>query len=275
MFVALLLSLPTGRSTVRMRVWRSLTTRAAAAEGRRLPAPAGAAQAAVFAQAEAEVRAAGGFAMTVELQATSPAQLEHLRGLFDRGKEYGALVKKLAAARGGLARSAGARPTPGGEAAPRLPGARGERLFSGRSAAAGRAGSAALESDASGLLAPGEPRPGKAGCAASTRRATVAGSGRRAATVGGPPGERLADPAVHRPAARFLGSSGHDSGRRLPSASTSTARSSATSGVASPSKCAAQLRPRARPALVSIGHAVHYLDAGGIPVAEAKGLETC
>ena len=28
------------------------------------------------------------------------------------------------------------------------------------------------------------------------------------------------------------------------------------------------------PALASIGEAVHFLDAGGIPVADAKGLET-
>ena len=28
------------------------------------------------------------------------------------------------------------------------------------------------------------------------------------------------------------------------------------------------------PALASIGHAVHFLDIGGIPVADAKGLET-
>jgi hypothetical protein len=28
------------------------------------------------------------------------------------------------------------------------------------------------------------------------------------------------------------------------------------------------------PALASIGHAVHFLDVGGIPVADAKGLET-
>ena len=28
------------------------------------------------------------------------------------------------------------------------------------------------------------------------------------------------------------------------------------------------------PALASIGHAVHFLDTGGIPVADAKGLET-
>jgi hypothetical protein len=30
----------------------------------------------------------------------------------------------------------------------------------------------------------------------------------------------------------------------------------------------------ADPALVSIGSAVHFLDAGGIPVADARGLET-
>ena len=28
------------------------------------------------------------------------------------------------------------------------------------------------------------------------------------------------------------------------------------------------------PALGSIGHAVHFLDVGGIPVTDAKGLET-
>ncbi|HSE01172.1 MAG TPA: chromate resistance protein ChrB domain-containing protein, partial [Burkholderiales bacterium] len=28
------------------------------------------------------------------------------------------------------------------------------------------------------------------------------------------------------------------------------------------------------PALAAIGHAVHFLDTGGIPIADAKGLET-
>src|SRR4051812_22911960 len=56
-----------------------------------------------LAEAESEVKAAGGFAMTAEVN-FAPAQLEHVRGLFDRGKDYAALLPKIAAAKAALPR---------------------------------------------------------------------------------------------------------------------------------------------------------------------------
>jgi hypothetical protein len=47
---------------------------------------------------ETEIKAAGGFAMTVELNLKTPEQLEHVRKLFDRTREYGALVARTNAA---------------------------------------------------------------------------------------------------------------------------------------------------------------------------------
>src|SRR5262245_36274271 len=108
-FLALLTSLPTGNSTIRMRVWRALTSTGCGVlrDGVYL-LPVGAPAAAALAAAESEIKSAGGFAMTVELNLRTPAQLEHVRKLFDRSEEYGALVAKIAAARTSL-RKSGAR----------------------------------------------------------------------------------------------------------------------------------------------------------------------
>src|SRR5690349_19556010 len=108
-FLALLTSLPTGNSTIRMRVWRALKSTGCGVlrDGVYL-LPVAAAQAAALAEAESEIRRAGGFAMTVELNLKTPAQLEHVRKLFDRSEEYGALVARITAARSSL-RKSGAR----------------------------------------------------------------------------------------------------------------------------------------------------------------------
>src|SRR6478735_9904792 len=92
MFLALFTSLPTGNSTIRMRVWRALKSTGCGVlrDGVYL-LPAAATQSAALAEAESEIKAAGGFAMTVELNLKSPAQLEHVRKLFDRSEAYGAL----------------------------------------------------------------------------------------------------------------------------------------------------------------------------------------
>ena len=65
---ALVLSLPTRNSTVRMRVWRALkdTGCGVLRDGVYL-LPAGSAGTPVLAEMESEIRAAGGFAMTAEL----------------------------------------------------------------------------------------------------------------------------------------------------------------------------------------------------------------
>ena len=84
-FAALVLSLPTRNSTLRMRLWRALkqTGCGVLRDGVYL-LPSKAAGHEALARLEAEIRAAGGFAMTLELTARTAAQLVELRKLFDR-----------------------------------------------------------------------------------------------------------------------------------------------------------------------------------------------
>src|SRR5687767_2808396 len=104
-FHSLLTSLPTGNSTLRMRVWRALkSTGCAVLRDGVYILPASAPQVPALAEAEAAVRAAGGFAMTAELNVTAPVQVAHVLGLFDRGHEYGALVERIGAAKLALKR---------------------------------------------------------------------------------------------------------------------------------------------------------------------------
>jgi hypothetical protein len=104
MFIALLTSLPTGNSTLRMRLWRALKgTGCGVLRDGVYVLPAAAPQAGALAEVETAVKAAGGFAMTAELN-FKIAQVESVRGLFDRGKEYGAVVAEIGAARAALPR---------------------------------------------------------------------------------------------------------------------------------------------------------------------------
>src|SRR2546425_282285 len=104
-FNALVLSLPTRNSTLRMRVWRGLkeTGCGVLRDGVYL-LPASALDATVLGKMESEIRSNGGFAMTLELKAAHAGQSLEIRKLFDRGAEYGELVRKIAAARAALAR---------------------------------------------------------------------------------------------------------------------------------------------------------------------------
>src|SRR6476661_568132 len=90
---ALVLSLPTRNSTVRMRVWRALKESGCGVLGN-----------GVLSAIESEIRSAGGFAMTLELKARTAEQFAEMRKLFDRSADYGALLQKIDAAAGGLAR---------------------------------------------------------------------------------------------------------------------------------------------------------------------------
>ena len=101
MFNALVLSLPTRNSTLRMRVWRALKDSGCAVlrDGVYLlpvDAPDG-----VLKKLEVEIRSNGGFAMTL---AATPHNGERLEEMFDRTAEYGALVQKIAATRASLPR---------------------------------------------------------------------------------------------------------------------------------------------------------------------------
>jgi len=104
-FIALLTSLPTGNSTLRMRLWRALkSTGCGVLRDGVYVLPAVAPQTAALVEVGDAVRSAGGFAMTAELDFKKPAELDHVRSLFDRGKEYGALVGSMGAARAALRR---------------------------------------------------------------------------------------------------------------------------------------------------------------------------
>ena len=74
-FTALLTSLPTGNSTLRMRVWRALKSSGSGVlrDGVYI-LPGDAPQAGALVELESAVRAAGGFAMTAELNFGTPAQ---------------------------------------------------------------------------------------------------------------------------------------------------------------------------------------------------------
>ena len=103
-FAALVLSLPSRDKTVRMRIWRALHGIGCGVlrDGVYL-LPSGAAQVSSFADLEADVKAAGGFAMTVELNLKA-AQIDQVRSLFDRTDEYASLVARINAAKKSLAR---------------------------------------------------------------------------------------------------------------------------------------------------------------------------
>lgn len=101
----MVLSLPTRNSTLRMRLWRALkqTGCGVLRDGvYLLPSSGGSYEA--LARLESEIHAAGGFAMTVELGARTAGQLAELRKLFDRAGDYGKLVGKIRVAKASLAR---------------------------------------------------------------------------------------------------------------------------------------------------------------------------
>jgi hypothetical protein len=104
-FIALVLSLPSKNKTVRMRIWRALHGIGCGVlrDGVYL-LPAGAAQVSDFVDLESDVKAAGGFAMTVELNLKTSSQFDRVRKLFDRTSEYTSLVAQINAAKKSPAR---------------------------------------------------------------------------------------------------------------------------------------------------------------------------
>ena len=274
---ALVLSLPTHNSTVRMRVWRALKESGCGVlrDGVYV-LPAGSGNG-VLSAIESEIRSAGGFAMTLELKARTAEQFAEMRKLFDRSADYGALLQKIDAAAGGLARF-GARK--GGTQLRRLRAAF-DRIakidfFPGQAKLQAAEAIASLERRFQEAYAGGEPRSSK-------RRL------------------RLLDPARYQ---KRLWATRQDLWvDRLASAwliKRFIDRNAKFVWIARPSE-----RPRNAigfdyngaqfthahnlvtfevlrgsfgldrdPALMAIGSAVHFLDVGGIPAPDATGLET-
>ena len=278
MFIALLTSLPTGNSTLRMRVWRALkeTGCGVLRDGVYL-LPIKVPRAAALAEAEAEVKTAGGFAMTVELNLKTPVQLEYVRKLFDRGKEYGVLVARISAAKAAL-RRLGKRKAD--TLVQRLRRSFAELaeidFYPGQAQLQTKDAMSALEREAQRLFSEGEPRSSKRKV---RRLAPASYRGRIWATRKDLWVDRLASAWlikrfidknarfvwVERPRDRPKGSIGFD----FDGAQFTHVESRVTFEVLLTSFGLDDDQ-----ALTSIGQAVHCLDIGGIPVADAKGLET-
>jgi hypothetical protein len=278
MFQALVLSLPTRNSTLRMRVWRALKECGATVlrDGVYL-LPADAADAGALGRLEKEIRSHGGFAITFD--ATPHAAEDHaaLRGRFDRTAEYGALVGRISAAKGSLATLG---PRRGLTALRRLEQAA-EKLsridfFPGEAKQQALAALGSLRDRYTELYSRNEPRPSMKGL----RPQQLARYQKRVwATRKAPWVDRLATAWlikrfidrdakfvwIARPSERPKRAVGFD----YDGAEFTHVKNRVTFEV-----LAAQFGLDADPALAKIGAAVHFLDVGGIPVPDATGLET-
>src|SRR5256885_8090314 len=95
-FNTLVLSLPTRNSTLRMRVWRALKESGCGVlrDGVYV-LPANSPTSAALGKIESDIRSHGGVAMRVELHLKSDEQQVRLPGLFDRGRDYEALLGQI------------------------------------------------------------------------------------------------------------------------------------------------------------------------------------
>lgn len=277
-FAALVLSLPTRDSTVRMRVWRALkgTGCGILRDGVYL-LPRDASTLPVFPEVEAQVRSASGFAMIVDVDFRTPKAFEHARSLFDRAGEYGALVERVHSAKAALPKL-GVRKA---EAVSRRAQQSLDQLatidfFPGEAKAQAQEAVRALHEEARRLHSGGEPRAQRG----RVKRVDAADyRGRVWATRKDLWIDRLASAWLIR---RFIDKEARfewidaprDCPRRAVGFDFDGAQFTHVGSRVTFEVLLAAFGLEADAALAAIGSAVHFLDAGGIPVADARGLET-
>lgn len=263
---------------MRMRVWRALkSTGCGVLRDGVYMLPKDAPTLSAFPEVEAQVRAAGGFAMTLDLDFRTPAQLDHARTLFDRSKEYGALVSRVKGAKASLAKLGKRKAeTVTQRLRQSFDDLAAIDFFPGEARLQAEDAVQAFQREAQRLHSRGEPHAlrGKVKRADPDKY-----QGRIWATRKSPWVDRLASGWLIK---RFIDKDARfewiDSPRNCPKnavgfdfdgAEFTHVGSRVTFEV-----LLASFGLDADPALASIGSAVHFLDAGGIPVADAKGLET-
>ena len=171
--------------------------------------------------------------MTAELNFKTPAQIEHVRKLFDRGADYGALVE--ADRRGEEPRCSDLENARPDTLVQRLRRSFDELVaidfYPGQAQLQAKEALAGLERETQRLHSEGEPRSA-AGTSAPARSGEVSQShlGDAKESVGGPPRERLAHQALHRQQREIrVDRAAARSAAGAPSGSISTAPSSRTS----------------------------------------------
>jgi hypothetical protein len=277
-FIALVLSLPSKKKTVRMRIWRALHGIGCGVlrDGVYL-LPEGSAQASDFVELESEVNAAGGFGMTVALDLKTASQFDRVRKLFDRTSEYASLVSRINAAQKSL---------------PRLGQPRADMLlkrirrsfqeivkidfYPGQANRQAQDALAGLEGAVQRLFSANEPHKAKGRI---RRLSAVKYQGRVWATRKNPWIDRLASAWlikrfidrkarfrwIDKPKDRPKGALGFD----YDGADFTHVGNRVTFEV-----LLLSFGLESDPALSRLAAIVHFLDAGGIPVDDAKGVET-
>jgi hypothetical protein len=274
---ALLLSLPTRNSTIRMRVWRALKeTGCGVLRDGVYVLPAGAAGTPVLGEMESEITAAGGFAMTVEMTLKT-AQARDVRKLFDRSSEYGALVREVRTAKSALARLGQRKAQTAVQRLQRSFDKLAEIDFFPAQANLQAADEiAVLKRSLQELYSPGEPHAARK----RLRRVDSAKYQKRLwATRRDLWVDRLASAWLIKRfidrEARFLWlERPRDRPAKAVGFDFDGAEFTHVGNRVTFEVLIACFALDADPALAAIGAAVHFLDMGGIPVADARGLET-
>jgi hypothetical protein len=277
-FTLLVLSLPTRNSTLRMRLWRALKDAGCGVlrDGVYV-LPSNDAGREVLARMEAEIRSHGGFAMTLEARARNDAQLAGLRKLFDRGGEYAAVAERISAAKAALARLGSRRAQTEIRRLERsLQKVGAIDFYAGEAKAQAAAALAELKAAFRAMYSGGEPRFSRR----HVRPVEAERYRKRLwATRKAPWVDRLASAWLIK---RFIDRDARFAWIERPSALPKKAVGFDFDGAefthvgnkVTFEVLLASFGLDADPALASIAAAVHFLDVGGIPVPDARGLET-
>ena len=275
---ALVLSLPTHNSTIRMRVWRALKdTGCGVLRDGVYVLPEDAAGAAVLRKMETDIQTAGGFAMTVDLKLKSAAQTAAVRELFDRSADYGALTQKIGTVSKTLPRLGHRKAQTAVQRLQRSFDKLSEiDFFPGQAKLQAAEAIAALKRSLQEAYSRGEPR-------ASRKRLRLVDKTRYQkrvwATRKTPWVDRLASAWLIK---RFVDRDARfvwiESPRQRPCQAVGFdfdgAEFSHVDNRVTFEVLLTSFGLDHDPALAALGAVVHFLDVGGIPVADAKGLET-
>jgi len=270
----LVISLPSNRATPRMRVWRALKALGAAVlrDGVYLLPDSQSAQAALTQQAM-EVERSGGTAQVLRIDAPAVEQERQFRALFDRAGDYARILQATRKLKSGLNPQRLAAAVRSMKQLRRdLELVHATDYFPGPAAAQARELLAEVEA---ALIAPGEPRM-QAGHIPRLHRKDY--RGRTWATRARPWVDRLASAWLIK---RFIDPKARIVWLKDPKRFPLNALGFDFDGAAFTHVGArvtfenllASFSLEDDKALLSLGALVHYLDIGGVPVAEATGIE--